>query len=138
MYSNRKISSIILAFLLLVSTAIANNLDYKLGELIFRFAPKATGEQLTKNEKQTLLTSLDAMASLRARPERLTARTDKFYAITSTNTISALLKQEEIKEVNIKQMLERLDEMWLDGDLDEHMTEDEYLEFRKAVEDLLQ
>ena len=56
-----KVSSICLIFLMLVvSVGLAQDLNYKPGELIVRFAPKATGEQLTKNEKQTLLTSLDA------------------------------------------------------------------------------
>ena len=56
-----KSTSIFLIFVMfVVSVGIAQDLSYKPGELIVRFAPKVTGEQLTKNEKQTLLTSLDA------------------------------------------------------------------------------
>ena len=56
-----KVSSICLIFMMLVvSVGLAQDLNYKPGELIVRFAPKAIGEQLTKIEKQTLLTSLDA------------------------------------------------------------------------------
>jgi len=46
--------------MLIISTGLAQDLNYKPGELIVRFAQKVTGEQLTKYEKQTILTSLDA------------------------------------------------------------------------------
>ena len=36
--------------------------------------------------------------------------------------------------VNIKEILEWLDKIWLSGELKESMTEEEYLEFRKAIE----
>ena len=91
---------------------------------------------LTDNRDALMLST--AAESLKARPERLIARSQKFYTINAFNTVSALRKIEqvrkEIEEINVKKLLESLDEIWLNGDLDEHMTEDEYMEFRKSIE----
>ena len=86
------------------------------------------------------LMMLDAETSLATRPERLTTKSEKFYTVNAFNTVSALQKAEQaekeiIKEVDIKEILEWLDEIWLDGDLKESMTEEQYLEFRKAIEE---
>jgi len=113
----------------------------------------------------------DATASLKARPERLIAKTQKFYDITPQTTISAIQKlkpqprhqakpklyselvelpepelqsqleplqpepQPQPTEVDIQQLENWLDEIWLNGDLKEIMTEEEYLEFRESIED---
>ena len=82
-----------------------------------------------------------AKTSLAARPERLAAKSQKFYDIIPANTVSALRRAEEAKRQRIdevkdtKDILEWLDEIWLNGDLKKVMTEDEYLEFRKAIEE---
>jgi hypothetical protein len=105
---------------------------------------------------------LDAAASLQARPERLIARSQKFYDITPETTISAIQKaldlqlqlrhqpkskpkpevqftelQPQLTEVDIQKLVNWLDEIWLKGEL-EDWTEDKYLEFRKSIEDSLQ
>jgi hypothetical protein len=41
------------------SLGFASDLPYKPGELIVRFAPKATGAQRTKAEQNEVLTSID-------------------------------------------------------------------------------
>jgi len=86
------------------------------------------------------LMMLDAETSLATRPERLTTKSEKFYTVNAFNTISALQKAEQpkkeiVKEVDIKEILEWLDKIWLDGGLKESMTEEQYLEFRKAIEE---
>lgn len=40
----------------------------------------------------------------------------------------------EVEEVDIERILTWLDEIWLSGELDEVMSEGEYLEFRESVE----
>jgi hypothetical protein len=105
---------------------------------------------------------LDAAASLKARPERLIAKTQKFYDISPETTISAIQNalelqlqlrhqakskpkpevqftelQPQLTEVDIQKLVDWLDEIWLKGEL-EGWTEDKYLEFRKSIEDSLQ
>lgn len=69
----------------------------------------------------------------------MTIKSDKFYTVNAFNSVSALRRMEQAKkeneEVDVTNLLEWLDEIWLNGDLEGHMTEDEYLEFRKSIED---
>lgn len=111
---------------------------------------------------------LDAAASLKARPERLTARSQKFYDITPETTISAIQKALELQlqlqhqakskpKPEVQFELEPLQQElqpqpteidiqklvdWLDeiwlNGELEGWTEDKYLEFRKSIEDLPQ
>jgi hypothetical protein len=83
---------------------------------------------------------LSAAESLRTRPERLVAKSQKFYDIRPVTTISARREQFDAMKIglkvdNIKRILQWLDEAWLNGDLKEHMTEEQYLEFRKIIEE---
>jgi hypothetical protein len=81
---------------------------------------------------------LSVFQSQKARPERLRAKSQKFYDITPETTISAKQKQLDAMKIDpasIKEILEWLDEIWLNGDLKESMTEEDYLEFRKAIEE---
>jgi hypothetical protein len=85
---------------------------------------------------------LTATESLNARPERLTAKSQKFYNITP-DAIAKLQTvrpkpptKRELYELHME-LLKWLDEIWLNGQL-ESWTEDEYLEFRKSIEDSLQ
>ena len=91
----------------------------------------------TSSEKRPDALMLSAAESLRTRPERLAAKSQKFYDVTPENTISARQNQLDAmkKDVktNIKEILQWLDEIWLNGDLDGHMTEKEYLEFRESI-----
>jgi len=79
-----------------------------------------------------------AKESLKARPERLTTKSQKFYDITPDRTISGKQKLLELErildEISTKIILKHFDEMWYRGEFKKDMTEDEYLEFRKAVE----
>ena len=75
----------------------------------------------------------DAKTSLAAMPERLIAKTQKFYDITPDKTITALRKAQQSKKVNIEEIVEWLEDIWLNGDLEGYMTEEEYLEFIEAV-----
>ena len=74
----------------------------------------------------------DAVQSLKAMPERLAAKSQKFYDVTPATTIAA---RQATSEVDIEEILEWLDGLWLDGVLEEIMSEDEYLDFRKAIEE---
>jgi len=84
---------------------------------------------------------LSATESIASRPERLRAKSQKFYDITPETTISARQKQLDIMKVdikvNIKEILQWLDKIWLSGELKETMTEEQYLKFRKAIEDFI-
>jgi hypothetical protein len=41
------------------SVSVADKADYKEGELLVRFTPKANGQQRTKSEKEEILSSID-------------------------------------------------------------------------------
>lgn len=79
-----------------------------------------------------------AAESLAKMPRRLADKSRKFYCLTPATTISA--KQKELESLkaadktDLKELLNWLDEVWLSGELKDSMTEDEYLEFRKLVE----
>lgn len=91
---------------------------------------------LTDNRDALMLST--ATESLETRPERLVAKSQKFYEITPETTISARQKTLDTQKLDIKmsvkERLEWLDEVWLNGDLDS-VTEEEYLEFRKVLEE---
>ncbi len=118
-----KVSGICLIFLMLVvSVGLAQDLNYKPRELIVRFAPKDTGEQLTKNEKQTLLTSLNAGTfkhsimlvpgvSLVKLPEGVTVET----AISKLKTAGGILYVEPNYKIRLASTFPndtRFDELW--------------------------
>lgn len=92
----------------------------------------------TSSSDNLMLSS--ATESLKARPERLAAKSQKFYNITPEAVIkSKTVKpkpptQRELFELHLE-LLNWLDKIWLDGELKEVMTEDEYLEFRKSIEE---
>jgi parallel beta-helix repeat protein len=87
-----------------------------------------------KSSDALILSTAD---SLRKRPERLLLKSQKFYDITPDKTISA--KQRELAalktKVDIKEILQWLDGIWLSGDLGEDMTYEQYLEFREAIKE---
>jgi len=62
---------------------------------------------------------------------QLLEETAAFYALEPTT--AAKSQPQEIEPVDLEEILEWLDELWLGGDLKEALTEDEYLEFRKAI-----
>ena len=78
---------------------------------------------------------LDPAESMATRPDRLIEKSQKFYDVNPANTISAKREALKVQQVNIDEILKWLDEIWLNGDLYEYMTEDEYLDFRKAIEE---
>jgi len=91
---------------------------------------------LTDNRDGLMLST--ATESLETRPERLRVKSQKFYDIIPSTTITArqqALDAMNADPVSIKELLQWLDKIWLDGDLKEFMTEEEYLEFRKAIEE---
>ena len=49
--------------------------------------------------------------------------------------VSAELQIEQVEPVKIEELIDWLDGIWLEGELKEVMTEAEYLEFRKAIEE---
>ena len=91
------------------------------------------------NTDDLMLSNAESMA---ARPERLVAKSQKFYDITPARTISGKQKLLELErildEISTKIILKQFDEMWYRGEIKKVMTEDEYLEFRKAIEVSLQ
>ena len=81
---------------------------------------------------------LDLEQSLIARPQRLADRSDKFYAVYASKTVAERTTF-YIDENVILEVLAWLDKIWLSSDeLRKYMTEEEFLEFRKLIEqDLL-
>jgi len=78
---------------------------------------------------------LDLERSLIARPQRLAARSDKFYVVDASKT-AAERAPVYIDENVISQILAWLDKIWLESDeLRKAMTEEEFLKFRKLIED---
>jgi hypothetical protein len=78
---------------------------------------------------------LSAVESRAKRPERLAAKSEKFYEITAATTITAMQDAYDAmgtNPVDIKEVLKWLDEMWADGELE--LTKKEYKEFREAIE----
>jgi parallel beta-helix repeat protein len=80
---------------------------------------------------------LSAAQSLQNMPQRLRAKTQKFYDITPQTTVSAMQKQlaaiKRPADAQIKEILDWLDETWLSGDLDQAVTYDQYIAFREAL-----
>ena len=81
-----------------------------------------------------------ATESLKTRPERLVAKSQKFYDITP-QAIAELKAvkpipptKRELYKLNAE-LLKWLDEIWLSGDLEKAITEEQYLAFRKAIEE---
>ena len=78
---------------------------------------------------------LSAVESRAKRPERLAAKSEKFYEITAATTITAMQDAYDAmgtNPVDIKEVLKWLDEMWADGELE--LTKKEYKEFREVIE----
>jgi alpha-tubulin suppressor-like RCC1 family protein len=102
------------------------------GEMIMSLAPAPVAGV---SSDLMLSTAAESLAKM---PQRLAEKSRKFYCLTPATTISARQKElESLKAadtVNVKELLQWLDEVWLNGDLEDSITEDEYLEFRKAVE----
>ena len=77
----------------------------------------------------------DAVQSLKAMPERLAARSRKFYDVTPATTIAA---RQAAFEVDIEKILEWLDGFWLEyEELREAISEDEWEKFIEAIEESL-
>jgi len=89
---------------------------------------------------------LSVAESLRTRPERLAAKSQKFYDITPETTISAKRKalkpqpqsepepQPQLTEQDIEELIDWLEELWLtDEELRQQCTEAEWQEFVEAV-----
>jgi parallel beta-helix repeat protein len=120
-------------------------------------AAEITAQNVTNPSKTSDRLMLpDARASLLARPARLRARTDKFYEISPSGTISAMRVAQQLRKAKSKEcprreeiieaeqpvetealMVERLvnwlDDVWLTSDLSDVMTEQEYLAFRQSI-----
>jgi len=50
---------------------------------------------------------------------------------------AAETQPQQIELLDLEEIIKWLDGLWLDGDLKEYMSEGEYLEFRKAIEESL-
>lgn len=94
-------------------------------------------EPVPTNSGDDLMLST-AAESLKARPERLVAKSQKFYDITPATTISGRRKALEIEKIDIKKILKWLDEIWLDEEVRKVITEDEWREFVEAVKSELE
>jgi parallel beta-helix repeat protein len=104
-----------------------------------------TAEIKTKSTDSLMIT--DAAISMAKRPTRLAAKSDIFYSIKprrlppdqpyrlsrKTDVEKTLNEKSEIEAI-----LKWLDNIWLNGKLKEAMTEADYLEFRKAIEESVQ
>jgi len=112
-------------------------------------------KDVIQNKTSVGLMLPDARASLLARPARLCVRTDKFYEIRPSETISAIRGMQQLRKTRSKECLSRefieaeqspiieplmveklidwLDNAWLAGEITEAMTEQEYLDFRQSL-----
>jgi hypothetical protein len=72
----------------------------------------------------------DLQQSLAKMPEKLKAKTRRFYDISPSRTVSSV----RVKQAAVDEILKFLDKMRASGELDKSLTEQKYLEFRKAVE----
>jgi len=77
----------------------------------------------------------DVQESRALMPERLARRTDAFYAITARKNS---VVEQPVSPEDIEEMVDWLDEIWNAGDLTGSMTEQDYLEFRQAIESTLE
>jgi hypothetical protein len=77
----------------------------------------------------------DVQESRALMPERLARRTDAFYAITARKNSAV---EQPVSPETIEEMVDWLDEIWNAGDLNGTMTEQDYLEFRQAIESTLE
>jgi len=91
---------------------------------------------LTSDRDALMLST--ASESLEARPERLVAKSQKFYDITPATTISGRRKTLEIEKIDIKKILKWLDDIWLNEEVRKVITEDEWREFVEAVKSELE
>jgi len=66
-------------------------------------------------------------------PERVAAKSKKFYEIAPAATISGMRKNLERKEVNIKKILKWLEEVWLDPEVQEAIDEADWLKFIESL-----
>ena len=57
-----------------------------------------------------------------------------FYGLAPA---AAETQPQQIELLDLEEIIKWLDGLWLDGDLKEYMSEGEYLEFRKAIEECL-
>ena len=94
--------------------------------------------ETTSTAKRGDALMLSAAESLRTRPERLIAKSQKFYditpqAIAESKTVRP--KPPTMRELYERQtrLLKWLDEIWINGDID--WTEERFLEFRKSIEE---
>jgi len=87
----------------------------------------------------------DVQTSKALMPQRLARRTDAFYAITAESAAAwksnaaapvdsvATSNIEAAAPVDVNELTNWLDEVWLTGELNGIMTESEYLEFRNTI-----
>ncbi len=76
----------------------------------------------------------DMTGIMQSRPQRLIDRTQKFYDITPETTNQAIWAKLDAKIPDIDKILDWLDELWETGQLDEIMTEQEFIDFYQSVE----
>lgn len=82
--------------------------------------------------------ALSVNESISKMPQRLAAKSQKFYDITAESVANTSVRPKPLTprqqlELQIE-MLEWLDELWQTGELSDAMTKKEYLEFRNALE----
>jgi hypothetical protein len=104
-----------------------------------------TAEIKTKGTDSLMIT--DAATSMAKRPKRLVAKSDIFYSIKPhqlpPDQPYRLSRKTDVRKTitektEIEAILKWLDNIWLNGELKEAMTEADYLEFRKAIEESVQ
>jgi hypothetical protein len=98
-----------------------------------RATPELQGELTTAEypaERRNTLPITNLKQSLDTRPERMIAKTQRFYEISPASTAKTF----EITKEDIEEILEFVDKIWQSGELDKTLTEQQYLDFRKAIE----
>jgi hypothetical protein len=72
----------------------------------------------------------DISESFGAMPDSLYAKVEKFYAVNPSRQVSA----QQITELFFD-TLEWLDDLWEQGELQDYLTEEEYLDFLESIKE---
>jgi len=73
----------------------------------------------------------DAIASLKAMPDSMYAKVEKFYAVTPASQPVYMSAQQ--RAASVSEILEWLDDLWEQGELQDYLTYEEYIEFRESI-----
>ncbi len=75
----------------------------------------------------------DISESLEAMPDSMYAKVERYYEATPASKAVYMTAQQ--KAASVSEILEWLDDLWEQGELQDYLTYEEYLEFRESVKE---